>query len=62
MRVWWHEAHVYSSPISPGPEAMGGGRRLLASVLILVTPRGWQSLSQAETLDWPSPSRGRQQA
>ena len=41
---------------------MGGGRRLLASVLILVTPRGWQSLSQAETLDWPSPSRGRQQA
>ena len=47
---------------------MGGGRRLLASVLILVTPGGWQSLSQAGTLDfrpkvaWPSPSRGRQQA
>lgn len=37
-------SHVLSSPISPGPEALGVGRRLLASVLILVTPRGWRSL------------------
>ena len=37
-------SRVLSSPISPGPEALGMGWRLLASVLILVTPRGWRNL------------------
>lgn len=47
---------------------MGVGQRLLASVLILVTPRGWRSLRPAGTLDFlpkvprPSPTRGPQLA
>ena len=64
-------SHVLSSPMSLGPEALGVGWRLLASVLILVTPpppTEAGGASDSGTSDfllkvpWPSPTRGPQQA